>query len=120
MFYEIKDKSSYAEISQALSDLRLEVKSIRDLASGNSNSIAQNNLKLDAFAKNIESFRAELDVYRDQTADTREKQIKLQDAISKKRPVIKMPQGPIVFEVMTSDKAELFKGTKKQIKDLSK
>lgn len=45
--------------------------------------------------------REELDVFRDQVADTQEKQIKIREALAAKRPMTKvvLPTGPIQVEV---------------------
>ena len=103
LFYELKDKSSFDEIKAEINELRQEIKSISDVANGNSNSVANLNLRLNAMEEVINSFKNELDVFRDQTSETREKQIKMQDALSKKRPVLKVPS-PIIFEIMTPTK----------------
>ncbi len=120
MLYEIKDKATNEELKTEIFSLKQHIKTLSDTTLGNSNSVANCNLRLNAMDEALKSLKSELDVFRDQVGETREKQIKLQDAISKKRPIVKMPEGPIVFEVMTSDKAELFKRAKKQLKDLSK
>lgn len=103
LFYEVKDKTTFNEMNAEIKDIKNQLKTLQDISSGNSTSVANCNLRLNSMDEVINSFKTELDVFRDQTAETREKQIKIQDAISKKRPVLKVPS-PIVFEVMTPTK----------------
>lgn len=57
--------------------------------------------KIDEFSRKIEDSEKTIDDIQTHCAKLRKSQISLQDQISKKRPLIKMPKGPIAIEVYT-------------------
>jgi hypothetical protein len=57
------------------------------------------NARLDAAEAEVKKFTEQLDIFRDQVSDTREKQIQLKDDLSNKTQRLVMPKGPIPVEI---------------------
>lgn len=107
-----------------------EVKALNDLLVSNISTVGNANIRVKAMEEQLVKMRDELDVFRDQVADTREKQIKLKDRLASKRPTIHF-SGPIPVELYTNPKApasphnpkvdpKLVKKIKKQLDEVSK
>lgn len=87
-------RSDYKKYDERQTELETTVKNYSDL-------VKELDAKIEACEARIAHFKDETDVFRDQVSDTREKQIKLREDLSKKTPKIelKVPQGPFLVEL---------------------
>lgn len=109
--YNDKDKTSgdqaLAQIGLQNSEIKSLKKSIEELksvASSNISTIMAQNSKIEHLTAQVTNLKDEVQVFRDQVSDTREKQIQLRDDLSRKRPIFKAPQGPIQIEILAPSK----------------
>lgn len=84
-----------------------EIKELRELLNKNIGSVAEANTKVNGFdqaikagSDKIDKFKDEMDVFREQCLKLRGDQINMNEALSKKRPIVKLPTGPIQIEIL--------------------
>lgn len=91
-------------INTEIKTLKKDLNDLKSVASSNITTIMNQAAKIEALSAQVVNMKDELQVFRDQVSDTREKQIQLRDDLSKKRPVLRAPQGPIQIEILTPSK----------------
>jgi septation ring formation regulator EzrA len=129
-YYGQSEDTAFHKTLAEIKSIKADYKRVDDLVASNISTVANCNLKVKELEQTVAKMRDELDVFRDQVADTREKQIRLREALAAKRPQVKMPSGPIQVEFVTSptppksphQKADpaVVKKVKKQLQELSK
>lgn len=101
--YSKSEDTAYDKLLSKYNETSAKLKELEGLVNSNISTAGSANINAKDAKTQVETklaeFRTELDVFRDQCADTREKQIQLRDALSRKRPQINIPTGPIVFEI---------------------
>jgi chromosome segregation ATPase len=109
--YNDKDKTAgdqaVAQVRLLNTEIRSVKKDLNDLksvASSNITTIMNQAAKIEALSAQVVNMKDEIQIFRDQVSETREKQIQLRDDLSKKRPVLRAPQGPIQIEILTPSK----------------
>jgi hypothetical protein len=130
--YNTKEDTAFHKTLVEINALKADVKRFDELISSNIQTVATCNVRVKTLEETVLKMRDELDVFRDQVADTREKQMKLRDALSKKTSRVILPQGPIPIEIQfptmaTTPKSphqkadpKLMKKIKKELEVLSK
>lgn len=102
--YSKAEDTAYDKLLAKYNENNAKIKELEGLLNSNISTAGSANVNAkdakEQVEKKLAEFRSELDVFRDQCADTREKQIELRDALSKKRPQINIPTGPIVVEIV--------------------
>jgi len=140
-FYSNSEHTAFDKTFEVINSVKKDFKDLNELVTSNITTIANANLRVKAVEEDnakmrleISKMSDELDVFRDQVCDTREKQIKLRDMLSKKRPQISMPTGPIPIEIYmgsgpspksphakpTTEQKATLKKVKKQLDGLSR
>lgn len=127
MIYEKRESTASQMIVNELRRAQDEVKRLNELVTSNVSTVISCKSKVEQFELMIESRLKKcddaLEVFRDQVGETREKQIKLQDALSNKRPIVKVPTGAIQVEIYqgkpnpAQTKKALGKGVKSLIRE---
>ena len=107
LIYSKAEDNSFSTLLNKQNEQSGKLRELENLLNSNISTIAANNLRVQdceksntAMKTELERMRIELDVFRDQVGDTREKQIHLRDALSRRTSNIKLPTGPIQIEIM--------------------
>lgn len=112
--YSKSEDTAFDKLLDKQNQQQGKIKELEELINSNISTVAKSNLRVqdvetsnkETVAK-VDKFREELDVFRDQCADTREKQAHLRDALSTKRPIVNLkPSGPIQIEIMGPTKPQ--------------
>lgn len=116
--YNRKDSTESARLNQRLDTFESKYKQLENLVGQNVSTVVQCKMRLEKFDQDVE-------LVREQMSDTREKQILLKETLASKRPVIRMPQGPIAVELYAGNPkaatpTKLMKKIKQQIDTVSK
>jgi lipopolysaccharide export LptBFGC system permease protein LptF len=105
-FYSNSEDTAYHATLKKLNEVSSKNESLEKILNANISTIATNNLKFQALenlnikmSEDLKKAQDEMDVFRDQVFDTREKQIKLRDMLSRKRPQFSLPTGVIPIEI---------------------
>jgi len=88
-------------LNSELIQLKKHIDELKSVASSNISTIMAQSAKIEALTAQVTNMKDEIQVFRDQVSDTREKQIQIRDDLSKKRPIFR-PSGPIQIEIMSS------------------
>lgn len=116
--YNRKDSTESARLNQRLDSFESQYKQLENLVGQNVSTVVQCKMRLEKFDQDVE-------LVREQMGDTREKQIQLREVLANKRPVLKMPQGPIQVELYAGNPkaatpTKLMKKIKGQLGEVSK
>ena len=115
--YSRKEDTASDLLRSEIRYMKSELKRMEDIFASNVVTISNTNLKLQGLEMRTARLADEMDIVRDQVSETREKQISLRDDLSRKRPVVKMPSGPIQVEFYHNPKKPVGKGIKSLIKE---
>lgn len=122
-FFQNQETTAFHKTLLMIDKVGSDVKSLETLVTSNISTVGNANVRVGLLEESVKKMQDELDVFRDQMADTREKQIRLRDALSKKRPQITFSH-PVPVEVINNSKLKTpvreIKKLKDQIKELSK
>jgi hypothetical protein len=122
-FFQNQESTAFHKTLALIDKVGVEIKSVETLVTSNISTVGNANVRIGLLEDSVKKMRDELDVFRDQVADTREKQIKLRDALSRKRPQLTF-SSPVPVELINNAKLKTpvkeVKKLKEQIKELSK
>ncbi len=98
VIYAMKDteKAAIMSLQHQMLDVRakqLEFKNLQLQQDTIVQSMGSNNSQ-------VEKMRSEMDIFRDQQNELRDQQIHTREQLASKRPLIKIPQGPIQIEIL--------------------
>lgn len=100
--YNRAERNASAQVAAQIKTFLAKLKEIDDRTTGNTSTVVSAKTQLDLFIKIFEkemsSYQSEIAVFRDQLAETREKQMQLREDLSRKRPIVKF-SGPIPVEI---------------------
>lgn len=105
-FVDSKDKSAYDKTQERLHDVRVDIgdlKNMGDLLSKKTEEISNiartNDIRVTDLLKQVVETQAEVQALQDHFAKLRESHFDLNGRVSKKRPIVKLPTGPIQVEI---------------------
>lgn len=121
-FYNNKESTAFHNVLTEVNALKAELKRLDAVETIQKT----HSVRIGDLEQDFEDCEKQLDVFRDQVGETREKQIQLRDALSRKRTKVYVTQGAIPMEIMgKSPKVpdgppkDLIKKVKKQMRELS-
>lgn len=101
-FYNNSEDTAFHKLLGENKSVKADVKRLDELTASNISTVAKNNVKVEEMEKKFidleKRFNEQMDIFRDQCHETREKQMQLRNELSNKRPVVKFT-GPIPVEV---------------------
>lgn len=124
VIYEKREATASQSVLIELKKAQSDIKRLEDLVSSNVSTCISVRSRVEQMESvvgdRLKKCDDALEIFRDQVSETREKQMKLQDVLSQKRPVVKLPQGAIQVEIFQgTPKKPVGKGVKSLIRERS-